>query len=267
MHFKQLRGLLLNKLFTSWSASLSPTATAIVLLELLLELLRLGYPVSLLRSLVHSIPKWPAVILARRVFRAFDRALLAIQGTTMPKGESKSGSRGSGNNGGYGRGTFDRDSDREHKPSRARSPQKHHKSGKNKHKKGSRKRSSSSSSSSTSSQGRRARQLAKAQQKLLREDPSYQEFVRTRYEAAEEQKFRRQGELLAEVLREKFTDSLASSAQPGSNPTPPTGGTAIGPPGGQVAFSPEQLAHLVVLLRPLCRQQRWPWSMRSLVAE
>ena len=254
MHFKQLRGLLLNKLFTSWSALLSPTATAIVLLELLLELLRLGYPVSLLRSLVHSIPKWPAVILARRVFRAFHRTLLDVQGTTMLKGRSTAVSRGSGTTGGYGHACFGRDLGREPEASRARVPLKHHKTGKSKQ--GSYRRSSSSSSSS--SQERRVRQLARAQQRLLREDPDYQEFVRTRYEAEEEKKFKRQGELLAGVVWEKFTQSLASSAQPGPIPLPPAGGTACEPLGSQAAFSPEQLAQLKSLVSSLLPTPE-PW--------
>ena len=104
MPFKQLRGILVNKLYISWSALLSPPATAIVLLELLLEMLRLGYPMSLLRSLIHSVPKWPAVILARQVFRAFHRTSLDIRGSTMPKGGGNYGNPRYGGTGVYGRG-------------------------------------------------------------------------------------------------------------------------------------------------------------------
>ena len=104
MPFKQLRVILVNKLYISSSALLSPPATAIVLLELLLEMLRLGYPTSLLRSLIHSVPKWPAVILARQVFRAFHRTSLDIRGSTLPKGGGNYGNPGYGGTGVYGRG-------------------------------------------------------------------------------------------------------------------------------------------------------------------
>ena len=70
-HFKQLRGILISKMASGWSANVPMPAVTICLLEVLLELMRLGYPLKLLRSLIHSIPCWPSATLARGIFRDF----------------------------------------------------------------------------------------------------------------------------------------------------------------------------------------------------
>ena len=56
MHFRQLRRVFVGKMALAWSSSVRPLLAAIHILELLLELLRLNYPIPLLRALVHSLP-------------------------------------------------------------------------------------------------------------------------------------------------------------------------------------------------------------------
>ena len=69
MHFRQLRAIFVGKLALAWSSSVRPVLAAIHVLELLLELLRLQYPIPLLRAIVHSLPRWPAAVMARKAFR------------------------------------------------------------------------------------------------------------------------------------------------------------------------------------------------------
>ena len=74
-HFKQLRGILISKMSVAWSAHIPSLSVAFCLLEILLELLRSNYPLSLLRAVIHSLPCWPPAILARGVFRAFQKVV------------------------------------------------------------------------------------------------------------------------------------------------------------------------------------------------
>ena len=54
-----------------WSSSFSIVTSALVVLGVCLGLWKLGYPVDLLRALLHSLPKWPSAILASQVVSVF----------------------------------------------------------------------------------------------------------------------------------------------------------------------------------------------------
>jgi len=69
-HFKQLRATLIGKTALAWSSQLSTVKAVMCLLEVLLELMYLGYPLDLLRALMHSLPKVPAAYSARQIFRS-----------------------------------------------------------------------------------------------------------------------------------------------------------------------------------------------------
>ena len=95
--FKQLRGIMISKLAMSWSSSLSTVTSALVVLEVCLDFLKLGYPVDLLRALTHSLPKLPSAILARQVIRSFQICLASPELPTMGKGDGRSKQNGRSN--------------------------------------------------------------------------------------------------------------------------------------------------------------------------
>ena len=153
-------------------ALLNADAGAVCLLEVCLELLRLGYPVSLLRSVTHSLPKSPTALLVRRVFRVFlkldrmghggdsrgngdGRKSGGDDARKSNKGGSGGGSSGFGQSGPRGSGSYESRGRDEHRRSS-----------------GSRKVSSSSSSSS-SSERKRLKKLSKARKVLSSQDPDF----------------------------------------------------------------------------------------------
>ena len=112
-----------------------------------------------------------------------------------------------------------------------------------------RRKASSSTSSSTSTQSRAKRRTKSAQKYLLRTDPLFQEYMKSREEAEQERTFQKQGELLASVLKDKFVAPLAlldASAPAGGASLP----TLPMPPQMpiQSTFTPEQLEQLRSLI-------------------
>ena len=223
MHFRQLRGVFVGKMALAWSSLVRPLLAAIHILELLLELLRLNYPIPLLRALVHSLPRWPAAVLARKAFRV-SIGCGTLSSSAMGKGDNR-GSRQAG-------GQQDRDRNNQYKGQkqdqrgRERSPKHRHSSPARKP----RRQASTSTSSSTSTQGRIKRRTKAAQKHLLRNDPLYQEYVKSREEAEQVRAFQKQGDLLASVLK-KFSAARAPPIQHQQMPS-------------QGVFTPEQLEQL-----------------------
>ena len=89
--FRQLRGILISKLTACWTARLDVTLTTITILEFVLELLRLGYPLQVSRALTHSLPKWPAAITARQAVREFQAVCAQLPPVTMGHGGNSRG--------------------------------------------------------------------------------------------------------------------------------------------------------------------------------
>ena len=73
-------------------ALMSSSQLVVRLLEVVLELLYLQYPVPLLRALLFSLPRWPAALLARQIFREFQLSLSALAALGRG-GDSRGGRR------------------------------------------------------------------------------------------------------------------------------------------------------------------------------
>ena len=95
--FKQTRGALIGKLVSCRDALVGDALTSIVILELLLELWRLQYPLETLRALIHSIPPSRPIVLARGVIREFARYMRRVP--NFPKFGGRGGDRGRGQRG------------------------------------------------------------------------------------------------------------------------------------------------------------------------
>ena len=67
--FKTLRGILLGRLVRSRQLVDHHQFTCLVMLEMLLELSHLGYPLSYIRALVHSLPPGRETRVVRAVVR------------------------------------------------------------------------------------------------------------------------------------------------------------------------------------------------------
>ena len=107
---------------------------------------------------------------------------------------------------------------------------------------------------------------------MSRGDPSYQEFLRKSEEQQRDRDLRRQGELLAGIVKEKFEavlkyqTALPSDGQafPPVPPLQPAQGSSgvhppvTQPPPGQGAFTPEQMAQLKTMLADLKSQAPSP---------
>ena len=259
MAFQQVRSMFISKIVQGWAAELSPQAAAIVLLEFVLELLRLDFPMSLLRALVHALPKWPETILARRAFRVF--ASPAIRSSSSPASMGYGDGRGSGNgqkrnsgsnSGGGSRGQQQRGYNTD-RPQRAQSPRTS-RSQRKPYGSGRPRKRSSSSSSSSSSREKAERKLRRAQKTLSKADPSYTDYLRRRQEQEEEDQFKRQGAMLADVLQDKFGASLSSSgtgnARVGTQATTSSPSVLAGstPAVSGQGFSAEQLEQIKALI-------------------
>ena len=245
-HFKQLRSIMISRLALAWSSQLSVIQSSLCVLELLLELHRLQYPLDLLRALIHSTPKVPAALLARQIFRAFLQSVgpLSSKAWKMGKGGDGRGSHGySSNSQGRRRDTGHREPKRESR----QDPKKD--------KKERRPRRRSSSSSSTSTAARKQRRSKAARELLLKEDSDFAAFLQAKELAEQEHSYRKQGELLAGVLREKFDEAIQagsgnskqSQSQVAVVATPPT---VPGTSGGFSEAQMEQLKTMVVALIP-----------------
>ena len=190
MHFRQLRGVFVGKMALAWPSSVRPLLAAIHILELLLELLRLNYPIPLLRALVHSLPRWPAAVIARQAFRV-SIGCCTRSSSAMSKGDNRGA-----------RQTSDQQ-EREKYYQYQKQDQRGRKSPKYRHSSPAqrpRRQASPSSSSSTSTQRRINRRTKAAQKHLLRTDPLYRKYVKSRDEAEQERALQKQTELLANIL-------------------------------------------------------------------
>ena len=195
LFFKQLRGLFISKDVAATDALVSYEGGAVVLLELVLELLSLGYPVSLLRCIVHSLPKSPAALLTRKVVRAYLKLCKIGHGGDSRGDGRKSGGKSGGSNGRSGpRHSYGGESNSYH--ARGREDRRRTSDPK--------KSRSSSSSSSSGSSKKRERKLAKARKLLADQDTNYKAFAVAQQERIAEESFRRQGEVLAAALNTKL---------------------------------------------------------------
>ena len=94
--FTKTRAVLLGKMSRSMQLELSDELLSIVILEYVLELFLLQYPVSTIRAILHAIPNLRACHFARRVFRIWTTGLAAMAGS-RGKGKSYGSEKGGGN--------------------------------------------------------------------------------------------------------------------------------------------------------------------------
>ena len=241
--FKQLRGQFISKSVAGYHGLVGPECTAISLLEMVLELLYLGYPVKVLRSLIHSLPVNTAAILSRRVVR-----ILASQLREMGKGDGrKSGGGNGGSSNGYGyRGSGNGGSGSgQSYQLRSRDRSDHEKSRK------SRKRSSSSSSSASST----AKKTRSARKALEKHDEEFRKYLQQREQAEQEAHFKRQGELLANALNSKLESVIKPMVQPAKDVSLHVQQSQQGQhPQQDAGFSAAQLAQIKAIFESMVPQ-------------
>ena len=93
--FTKTRAVLLGGMSKSKQLELSDELLSIVILEYVLELCLLQYPVSTIRAILHAIPNLRACHFARRVFIIWTTGLAAMAGS-RGKGKSYGSEKGGG---------------------------------------------------------------------------------------------------------------------------------------------------------------------------
>ena len=232
--FKQLRGVLISKAVVCRAMGVSVAIAASAILEALLELIRLEYPLSLIRALVHSLPRSRASLLARSVVRLHIRFVGNMGRGNGSKGSGSGqggGHGGSGNGGGFSRRDDDRDRDRDRDRGRDEKKSRGRDRGGKERRSSKKQRKSSSSSSSASSRGKK---MKTARKTLSKHDSEYRNFLEDKEKRAMEDHYRQQGELLATALSEKFDASIAAAAQAGAKQTAAAGLAQIPRPDGTI---------------------------------
>ena len=205
--FGNLRAMFLVRIARSRELRIDADAAAVWLGELVLEMFILGFPLSVLRALVHSLPCSPAAQAVRRLVRVFSISLR--QSEAMPEADrgeraqkGRKGKRGD-------RGAEGDDWGRLRGPQRG--PR-----GRDRRKGSRRSRSSSSSSSSQEPAGRRDRRVKKHQKFLYEHDPAYRAWKDELAAKTQEEHLRKQGQMLAEALGQKLDSVVASAASAAS---------------------------------------------------
>ena len=208
--FGNLRSLFLVRVARARDLQLPAALAAVWLGELTLEMFLLGYPVSILRALVHSLPCSLAAQAARRLIRAFGAILRDSAAMndhhrsklTNQAGPGKRPTRGAeGDDWGKARGGDRAPTGRRHGGHRA-----------------SRRSRSTTSSSSSASGGvtRKGKRLRKAQAHLYAHDPAYRAWKEETAAKAQEEALRKQGRVLAEALGDKLDNIVSATASAAS---------------------------------------------------
>ena len=204
--FGRLRGILMGKLARAFSLGTDPIMECLVLLEIIIELALTGYPTSVLRALVHALPTFPAVRMARVILRKWMRVgasnAAAAPLPSMGKGygsqgpwhkdqrgrqdqrDGRGGSRGSS---WYGGNNW--------QPSYRRQSSRHR----------------TRSSSSTSSGSRNAKKVAAAQKTLKKLDPECKRMVEADAEARRSEEAKKHGAALMAIVSEQFDQYIATA--------------------------------------------------------
>ena len=76
--FKRLRSMLIGRLVRAATLEVPLALRSFIVFEFLLELLRLSYPLSFVKALIHSTPPSAAVVLARRSIRSLQHSVRSI---------------------------------------------------------------------------------------------------------------------------------------------------------------------------------------------
>ena len=220
--FARLRGVLLGKLSRGAAVGLSNGQLYIVVMELFIDLIKLGYPFSAVRALSHALPPVPAVRLVRRSLRSWGTNFLP-QLSTLPTQMGRGGNGKSTPEQQVGSYRWPWASDRDGRKETSE-----------KSKRGRKRRARSSSSSSVQSE----QQLKYAEKIMWKKNPQYRAFVRDQETKAKDEEFARQGQILAEAIAPSLQQAMseamspmAKGVQPGEGSQSPgvVGGSAASP--------------------------------------
>ena len=204
--FNMIRSVLLGRISRCKALELGEGILEIYMLETILELYLVRYPLSLIRALIHSLPASSGVVSARRVFRRWSQ-MGKRQGSNWGSNAQGNGNwrdnpQGRGYGSGHGKYGRDRsydyyDQKRSHSPREWR-----------------RKRSPS-----TSPDARAGRELERAK-KLVRENsPTYKAAIEAKHKETEQKQkdeMLEQGKVLAEALGRRFEDVLKAVVPAGA---------------------------------------------------
>ncbi len=203
------RTFVLGRLARAMEIGMGPLGQAVIVLEVVLELFVLQFPLGFLRRLVHSLPCSRGAQLVRRAFREWPSTARAMNydsghrggrsnGGQKPKGyHQKKGQQGQGR-----QGEHDRDRDRRRSPDHRR------------------RRDRSASSLSESEEERHREKVEKARKLLLAEDPKYREYHEQAERELKDADARRAAQILSEVLDNKFKMQLKTEAPASTSAAP-----------------------------------------------
>jgi hypothetical protein len=196
--FSILRGCLIGRLCRCRRLGLTVEWQIYRLIEDIVELNAAGYPIHFLRKLVHALPPSAVALALRKFIRIWDLKM-----------------RQMGKQGPYSSGS----GAQPHLPldPRRREPDRSNKKGQ-KQKKKLRRRSTSITSSSSSDTARKKR-IAKAQRMLMKEDPSYVEWVDKKAKDEVKANATAQAEAFKEALAGAFETILTPAFPPHPPPT------------------------------------------------
>ena len=235
--FGVLRGVLIARLCRARRLQLGRLTTLVHILEYILELFFLGYPKHILRGLVHSLPNYPAVRLARDSLRSWFRALADSQHTKCDlmgdggKGRGKDHFRG-GPGRGYDQRPGERDRDRDNQYQRDRRDR-----DRDRDRNRDRRRRPASSTSSESRGDQEAKRLERHRRWMYEKDPTYKAYVDQVESDLRDAEVRRQGEIRARALQDSLDRAfkenklmpIPSTGKASFPPSTPPGGKASAP--------------------------------------
>ena len=228
--FFKVRGLLMGRIARGFSQHLSHALLYFVIMEFLLELNKQGYPLTYIKSVIHSVAPFPPVIWARRAIRS-----LLHHDTAMGKWQIK-GDAGSGHKSGkWNGGQAGADAEAYKWPWKFPPPPPAADAKKKK-----KKRRPSSSSSSSSASSDTGKVLAAAESYMMKHSKRYRTYVKDRQNQEREKEYERQGKIIAQAIRPELAATLAASgvAPAGGAPAGAPSGSVLPPAAGAAAWAP-----------------------------
>lgn len=225
LSFSQVKGMFIGRITRGQDLLLPEPLAALYILELLLELFYIRYPISYLRAILFAIPAIPSVRLARVSFRQWASFLreMGSGGAGRGNGNGRAEHRGGDRRGG-GKSSRGQDK-RSSRDSRGTDRRPRRSS-----------RATSPSSSSGSSSATQDTEVEHAKKILKRHSEQYRSFVKDRKQAKRDTQLRLQGEALAKAMKSNF-DAAIEAAKFTSQQFPPPQPEAISSPGGPVQYA------------------------------
>ena len=204
--FGTLRATLIGRMARSRQMGLNDSWQAYRVLEDLVELACLDFPLKVLRKLAHSLPASSAALAVRQSVRRWDRAMKQWGNNAKPEQTKQQFGRE------YKGKHFTKDSKED---------------GKSK----SRRRAKSSSSDSSSSSARHKKKLNKSRRRLARQDSGYRNYLAQQDRNMLNENAQIQATALKEALSGCFDTIKSAGVPPPSFPPQPPAGEGVGSAG------------------------------------